>query len=326
MADSARIELETVQLTVERGATTTRIDAYLAEQIPELSRSRIARLLEEGRVRLNGRVPKKSDRPEVGDLIEVEIPPPEPMRLEPEAIPLEIIYEDADLAVIEKPAGLVVHPAPGHRSGTLVHALLHHLDDLSGIGGILRPGIVHRLDRETSGLMIVAKDDIAHRRLARALKRREVERGYLVAAWGHLREDELEVDAPIGRSPRDRQRMAVVEGGRSARTRFRRLERWRGADLIRAELVTGRTHQIRVHLASIGHPVVGDELYGRRAERGVSGPDRLWARDLARRVTRQFLHAAHLGFRHPKSGEWLTFESQLPPDLSAATEWARRTS
>lgn len=315
-----------LRIVVEELPGVVRLDAYLAGRLPELSRSRVVSLLEEGRIWLNGRIPRKSESPASGDVIEVELPAPEPSGLEAEAIPLEIVYEDRDLAVVEKPAGLVVHPAPGHRSGTLVHALLHHLTDLSGIGGELRPGIVHRLDRETSGLLLVAKNDESHRRLSAALKRREVVRRYLVASWGHLRGEEEVVSAPIGRSPTQRQRMAVVEGGRPALTRFRRLERWVGADLLRAELETGRTHQIRVHLASIGHPVVGDAVYGAGAGRGMSGAVRGWAREFERRVPRQFLHAAELGFHHPRSGEWLEFESPLPADLSAAAAWARCSS
>lgn len=315
-----------IEVIVDDTADRVRLDAYLADRIPELSRSRVVSLLESGRIRLNGRLPRKSEVPTAGDLIEVDLPDPEPVGLVPEPIPLEIIYQDADLAVVEKPSGLVVHPAPGHRTGTLVHALLYHLSDLSGIGGELRPGIVHRLDRETSGLLLIAKHDESHRRLSAALKRREIVRRYLVSGWGHLREDEVEVDAPIGRSPTQRQRMAVVEGGRSARTFFRRLERWVGADLLEAELESGRTHQIRVHLSSIGHPVVGDTLYGGGAGRGMSGVIRGWAREFERRVPRHFLHAAVLGFEHPRSGEWLEFRSELPDDLAAAAEWARETS
>lgn len=326
MKEAAEERGEVLRLVVEEPVPVARLDAYIAGRLPGLSRSRVAQLLEAGRIRLNGRVPRKSERPTAGDVIEVVLPPPEAPDIAPEAIPLDIVYEDSDLAVINKPAGLVVHPAPGHPTGTLVHALLHHLEDLSGIGGVLRPGIIHRLDKDTSGLMIVAKNDPAHRRLAAALKRREIRRAYLAAAWGHLAADERTVDAPIGRSPTQRQRMAVVEGGRRAVTHFRRLERWVAADLLRAELETGRTHQIRVHLAWIGHPVVGDATYGAGAERGISGPARGWAKELARRVPRQFLHAAALRFKHPRTGEVLRFTSPLPPDLAAAAEWARRTS
>ncbi|MGH7443966.1 MAG: RluA family pseudouridine synthase, partial [Longimicrobiales bacterium] len=261
------------RLIVEDDPAYARLDAYLAARLPDLSRTRIAQLLADGNVRVNGAAARKSQRPEPHDVVDIDLPAPTPDRLEPQAIPLDIVYQDEDVAVIDKPAGIVVHPAPGHREGTLVHALLHHLGDLSGIGGVLRPGIVHRLDKDTSGLMLVAKHDTAHRALSAALKRREVTRVYLAAAWGHLSADELVVDQPLARSPTHRQRMAVVAGGRPARTHLRRLERWRAADLIRAQLETGRTHQIRVHLAALGHPVVGDGVYGAGGARGMSGPD-----------------------------------------------------
>jgi 23S rRNA pseudouridine1911/1915/1917 synthase len=300
-----------------------RLDAWIALQLPELSRSRVAQLIDDGRVRRNGRIPKKRDIPQPGDVIDIEIPPPEPAWLLPEPIPLDIVHEDDDLLVVDKPAGLVVHPAPGHRTGTLVNALLHHVGELTSVGGVRRPGIVHRLDKQTSGLMLVARTDSAHRALSAALKQRKVRRAYLAAAWGHIAHDELTVDAPIGRSAGDRKRMGVVAGGRNAVTHFRRVERWVAADLLEARLETGRTHQIRVHLMSIGHPVVGDPDYGGGGERGVSGPGRTWARELSRRVPRQFLHAWELEFRHPRTGEALQFRSPLPPDLASAAEWAR---
>ncbi|MFW6078658.1 MAG: RluA family pseudouridine synthase [Gemmatimonadota bacterium] len=315
-----------VRIVVEDDAGAERIDAYLAARLTRYSRSRIARLLRDGRIRLNGRVPKKSERPAPGDVIEVQVPPPEPSPLRPQAIPLDILYEDDDLLVVDKPAGMVVHPAPGHGDGTLVNALLHHVDDLSGIGGVRRPGIVHRLDKDTSGLLVVAKNDDAHRALSRALKRREIRRLYLAVCWGHLDHDEQTIDAPIGRSPRHRKRMAVVDGGRRAVTHLRRLERWVAADLLDVRLETGRTHQIRVHLASIGHPVVGDRTYGERAYRGMSGPVRGWARELERRVPRQFLHATELRFRHPRTGEGLKVSCPLPEELASVAEWARSTS
>jgi 23S rRNA pseudouridine1911/1915/1917 synthase len=299
-----------------------RLDAWLAGRL-DVSRSRAERWIEHGRVMLNGAVPKKRDRPAPGDRVTVTIPPPENSPLAPEAIPLAIVYEDGDLLVIDKPPGLVVHPGAGNRSGTLVNALLHAVHDLSGIGGVLRPGIVHRLDRDTSGLMVVAKNDAAHRALADELKARRIRRIYLAAAWGHLADDEVRVDAPIGRHPVERKRMAVVEGGRPARTRFVRLERWRAADLVRAELETGRTHQIRVHLLHLGHPVVGDRTYAPERHRSFSGADRGWAAALARRVPRQFLHAAELRFTHPRTGEPMHFHAPLPPDLAGAALWAR---
>ena len=311
------------RLVVEDEPAQHRLDAWLAARLPDLSRSRVAQLLTDGHVLVNGAPARKSRRPEPGDIIEVDVPAPVEDTIEPAAIPLDIVFQDADIAVLMKPAGLVVHPAPGHRQDTLVNALLHHLTDLSGIGGVLRPGIVHRLDKDTSGLMLVAKNDAAHRALAAALKRREVRRIYLAAAWGHLSADDVIVDQPIARSPTHRQRMAVVEGGRAARTRLHRLERWRAADLIRAELDTGRTHQIRVHLAHLGHPVVGDTVYGGAGARGISGPDRAWAQALEKRTSRQFLHATELELAHPRTGEQLRFEAPLPPDLAEAAEWAR---
>jgi 23S rRNA pseudouridine1911/1915/1917 synthase len=310
-------------LEVEAQPLAGRLDAWLALRLPELSRSRAAALIEAGRVLVDGKPARKSHRPEAGQVVEVEIPPAEPSEVRAEALPLAIIYEDSDLVVLDKPAGIVVHPAPGHASGTLVNALLFHVGDLSGIGGVRRPGIVHRLDKDTSGLMLVAKNDAAHRRLSVALKAREIRRRYLAAAWGHLREDDVLVEAPIGRAAGDRKRMAVTPGGRQARTRLHRLERWKAADLVRAELDTGRTHQIRVHLAWIGHPVVGDVVYGRGREHGMGGSSASWMRGLAQRVPRQFLHAAELELAHPRTGERLLFESPLPADLAAAASWAR---
>ncbi len=311
-----------------------RLDRHVAERLG-LSRSRAAALVAAGDVRVDGRVPKKADPVAPGQQVEARIPAATPARAEAEDIPVEIVFQDAELAVVNKPPGLVVHPAPGHPAGTLVNALLHHLGDLAGIGGALRPGIVHRLDRDTSGLMVVAKTDAAHQGLSEALKARRVKRVYLAALWGTLDEPRVEVDQPIGRHPRDRVRMAVVPGGRPALTRFRHLESWPAgsdgsagpaaaptASLCEAELGTGRTHQIRVHAAAVGHPVVGDETYGAGRERGFAGPQRGWAAALARRTPRQFLHAHRLGFDHPVTGKAMAFEAPLPSDLAAARDWA----
>jgi len=316
---------ETTHELVVADAPDARLDSYLAERL-DLSRTRAAQLIEAGDVLLNGAPARKRDRPAPGDRISVRLPAPEPAALNPEALPLDILYQDRDLLVLSKAAGMVVHPAPGHRTGTLVNALLHHVGDLSGIGGVLRPGIVHRLDRDTSGLMLVAKHDTAHRRMADDLRTRRIRRSYLAASWGRLSEDQIEVDAPIARHPTDRKRMAVVEGGRRALTRFHRVERWRAADLVRAELETGRTHQIRVHLLHLGHPVVGDATYAQGRERGFSGTARQWALELARRTPRQFLHAAELRFRHPMDRREMRFESPLPRDLQEVADWARETS
>jgi 23S rRNA pseudouridine1911/1915/1917 synthase len=319
MAAEERIELLAGDEAGER------LDTWLAARL-DVSRSRATQLIEEGRVTLNGAAPKKRDRPAPGDRIEVRIPPPAPSHLAAEAIPLAIVYQDDDLLVIDKSAGLVVHPAPGNPTGTLVNALLHAVGDLSGIGGVLRPGIVHRLDKDTSGLMVVAKHDEAHRTLSAELKARRIRRAYLTAAWGHLPQDTVAVDAPIGRHATERKRMAVVPDGRPARTRFIRLERWRAAELLRAELDTGRTHQIRVHLLHLGHPVVGDRTYAAERHKGFGGPERGWAAGLAKRVPRQFLHATELRFTHPRTGEAMRFDSPLPPDLAAAAEWARASA
>jgi 23S rRNA pseudouridine1911/1915/1917 synthase len=251
------------------------------------------------------------------------LPPLEQPRAIAQPLPLEIVYEDRHLLVVNKAAGMVVHPAPGHYEGTLVNALLHHVKDLSGIGGALRPGIVHRLDRDTSGLLVVAKDDATHQALSDALRRRKIRRLYRALSWGHLTETPRTVDAPLGRDPRDRKRMTVREDGRRAVTHLRVRAQWETADLVDVALETGRTHQIRVHLAHLGHPVVGDPLYGAGWERGMGGPARAWAQALARRVPRQFLHARRLQFRHPATGEVLTFESPLPEDLAAVVRWAQ---
>lgn len=316
-------DLEVRHFRVEPGESE-RLDRWLADRV-RLSRSRIAALIDEGRVRVNGETVKKSHVPEAGDEVEVRIPSRPPVRVEPEPIPIRIVWQDEDLAVVEKPAGLVVHPAPGHETGTLVNALLHHLDRVSSVGGDRRPGIVHRLDRETSGLLVVAKTDEAHRSLQAALARRRVRRGYVAAAWGHLDRDELTVDRPLGRDPRNRKKMAVVEGGKRAVTHLRRVERWHSADLLAVRLETGRTHQIRVHLRHLGHPVVNDEVYGPRWEKGFLGAGGRWAEELARRAGRLFLHAARLAFRHPRTGERLSFSSDLPEPLAAAVAWARET-
>lgn len=302
-----------------------RLDRYLAERL-DLTRSQAARLIERGCVRVDGVVARKAEVPRAGTRVEVMFPEPRPAEVVAQAIPLRLVYEDDDVAVVDKPAGLVVHPAPGHPSGTLVNALLYHVKGLSRVAGELRPGIVHRLDRDTSGLLLVAKNDRAHAALSAALARREIRRTYVVACWGHVREKAFTVDAPIGRHPVDRKRTAVIATGRRAVTHFELVERWKAADFLRARLETGRTHQIRVHLSHAGHPVVGDPVYGRGREKSFSGPSGRWAREFAARVPRHFLHAAALEFVHPGRGESLRFESPLPEDLASAAAWARATS
>jgi len=304
---------------------STRLDRFLAERL-EVSRTQAVSLIAEGRVLVNDGAAKKHYVPRPGDSIAVRVPVPRETTLVAEDIPLVIRHEDASLAVVEKPAGLVVHPAPGHPSGTLVNALLHHLDRLSSVGGDTRPGIVHRLDKDTSGLMVVAKTDAAHRALSKALAAREIRRGYVAAVWGHVDEERSTIDRPIGRDPRDRKRMAVREGGRRAVTHIKLLERWIAADLIAVRLQTGRTHQVRVHTQSTGHPVVADPIYAPGWERGFVGAGARWAGQLVRHAGRLFLHAAHLSLTHPETGEHLSFSAELPRDLAEAVEWARRTS
>ena len=308
------------EFVVEAG-TEERLDRFLARRLG-YSRSRCVGLIQAGLVRMDGKEAKKSEAVSAGQRVSVEVPPPEALEAEAQDIPLDVVYEDQDLLVVNKAAGLVVHPAPGHPRGTMVNALLHHVHDLSGIGGKLRPGIVHRLDRDTSGLLVVAKGDEAHIALSNAIRRREVRRIYRAVTWGHLPESPLTVDAPVGRDPRDRKKMAVVEGGRRALTRVRVRERWAAAEYLDVSLRTGRTHQIRVHLAHLGHPVVGDPVYGAKWARGMSGTIRAWAQELERRAPRQMLHSSDLSFLHPISGKEMSFHSPLPADMASVVLWA----
>ncbi len=291
-----------IVLQAERGGI--RVDKYVAEAVPELSRAAAQRLIDEGRIRVNGAIVKASYRLEPGDTISVEIPPPVEVSIAPEAIPLDIVYEDADILVVNKPAGMVVHPAFGHAGGTLVNAVLAHCPDLAGVGGELRPGIVHRLDKDTSGLIVVAKGDAALRNLQAQFKGREVQKAYLALVEGHVSPPAGLIDAPIGRDPRARKKMAVVpRGGREAQTEYRALEFYDAHTLVEAHPLTGRTHQIRIHMAFIGHPIVGDPVYGFRKQRT--------------KAPRLFLHAARLAFRLPSTGEWREFQAPLPDDLAA---------
>ena len=287
-----------------------RLDIFLVSVLPEQSRSQIQRLIKEGRVLVNGRAAKSNQPVHEGERVTVEIPAPVDPEPSAEALPLTILYQDRDLIVIDKPAGMVVHPAAGHASGTLVNALLHHVDDLSGIGGEKRPGIVHRLDRGTSGLMVVAKHDAAHDELSRQFREREVEKEYIALVWGEVQAGRR-IDAPIGRDPANRKKMSArARRSREAVTRIVRAERVHPMlTLARIAIHTGRTHQIRVHLSAIGHPVVGDPLYG-GIHRRVPGD--------ARAIThldRPFLHAARLVFTHPSEDRRMEFESPLPADL-----------
>ena len=288
------------RLTLTADRPGERADALLARLVPDLTRSAAQKLLERGAVTLNGGLARKNDRPAPGDVLEVVLPDPEPIDLVPQDIPLDVVYEDGDVIVVNKPAGLVVHPAPGHPDGTLVNALLYHCGtSLSGINGELRPGIVHRIDRDTSGLIIAAKNDRAHLALAAQLQDHSLARTYEAVAVGGLRKDSGTVDAPIGRHPVDRKKMAVDrKNGREAITHWTVLARYPGYTHVECRLETGRTHQIRVHLASIGHPLLGDTVYG--AKKPVPG------------LAGQCLHARRLRFVHPATGEPVELECPLP--------------
>jgi 23S rRNA pseudouridine1911/1915/1917 synthase len=280
-------------------AASPRLDRFLAEHADDLSRSAAARLIKSHLVRVNGRPADPADRVGVGDVVDFEIPEAYVTDAAAEQIPLDVVYEDEDIVVLNKPAGMVVHPAPGHYTGTLVHALLGRGGSWSSAGGAARPGIVHRLDKGTSGLIVVARNDVSHRKLSAQLKDRSLSRTYLAIVRGRVKDDAGELEGPIGRHPKERKRMAVVSGGRFARTRYEVVERRPGHTLLRCDLDTGRTHQIRVHLAALGHPVAGDVEYG-GGEPELSHP---------------MLHAWRLRLRHPRTGQEMSFEAPRPDDF-----------
>ncbi len=296
---------ELLQLVVDPADEGDRLDRYVAGKAPDLSRTYARYLIENARVLLNNRQARPSALVRAGDVVTVHLPEPQPAGLLAEAIPLQIVYENDDVVVIDKPAGMVVHPAPGHERGTLVNALIARYPEMA-ISGDLRPGIVHRLDRDTSGLLVAARNDRALRSLQAQQQARRMLKIYLVVVEGRMHEAEGVIDAPIARHPTDRVRMAVVAGGRPARTHWRVLEELGEYTLLEARLETGRTHQIRVHCASHNRPVLADPLYGPKRPRATFG------------LTRQFLHAHRLGFALPSSGEWVEFTSPLPTDLEAA--------
>lgn len=289
-----------MKANIKAEASGARIDVFITESLPEISRNGAQRLLEDGCVTLHGIAVRKSYKVCAGDEFEIELPEPEESALTPEDIPLDIVFEDDDVIVVNKPRGMVVHPAPGHAGGTLVNALMYHCgDSLSGIGGEKRPGIVHRIDMDTSGLLIVAKNDRAHAFLSSQLADRSLSRTYEAVVYGRVKSDSGVVDAPIGRHPTDRKRMAVTErGSRNAVTHYEVIARYNGFTHIRCKLETGRTHQIRVHMAYIGHPLVGDLVYGKKKpDKGISG---------------QCLHARELKFIHPATGEEIHLTTELP--------------
>ena len=287
-------------LNFEADSEGERLDAFLANRCADMSRSRLGALIRQGCVTVDEKPAKPSTRLRRTQTIALRIPQPSASALEPQRIALDVVYEDGDLLVVNKPAGMTVHPAPGHPDGTLVNAALAHCPDLQGIGGTIRPGIVHRLDKDTSGLLVVAKNDNAHRRLSAQLKARAFRKVYLALTHGRVTPAEAIIEAPIGRSNSNRQRMAIVDGGREAVTRYLVVRRYSAHTLVEIRPTTGRTHQIRVHFASLGYPLVGDATYGK-----ADGS-----------LNRHFLHATSLGFRHPASDEYHEFTSALPSELT----------
>ncbi len=300
MTDADFLDEPDYELTA--GAEGDRLDRLVADCLPDLSRTRIQALIKEGRVTVNGAPSKPAYRVEEGERIAVYLPPPEPSAFLPEAIPLDVLYEDADLIALNKPAGMVVHPAHGHTSGTLVNAALYRWPELRQVGDEYRAGIVHRLDKDTSGVIVIARTPAAHRALAEQFAGRSVSKRYLALVEGHPDSPTGRIEAPIGRDPRQRKQMAVVRGGREAISEFRLLASYADYALLEVVIFTGRTHQIRVHLAFIGHPVVGDTVYGHRRQR--------------LRLDRHFLHAAELTLHSPTTGEPLTFAAPLPEELA----------
>ncbi|MBI4389889.1 MAG: RluA family pseudouridine synthase [Nitrospinae bacterium] len=312
--------MEYFQYDIDPACEKKRLDVFLTEVQSEISRSYVQKLIESGQVTVNGVLARSSYKLKVGDRVEMAIPEPSPLEVTPEDIPLNIVYEDSSILIVDKPAGMVVHPAPGHSGGTLVNALLYHYSKLpralSGTGpgaavicGVERPGIVHRLDKDTSGLIAVAKTDAAQQSLSRQFKDRDIKKIYLALALGAVKNSSGTIDAPIARHKVQRKKMATArEGGRSAETRYEVVRRFEWFSYLRLRPKTGRTHQIRVHLASIGHPILGDALYG-----GNAGPKRP-------RMPRQALHAHKLELIHPQTGEWMSFESPLPADMAEFME------
>jgi 23S rRNA pseudouridine1911/1915/1917 synthase len=301
-------------LTLQVEGKGDRLDIWLSEQLVDLSRSRIQKLIEDGNVELNGLVCRaKKTKVHSGDRLSLSIPPAQTLDLQPEPIPLEILYEDDHLVVINKPAGLVVHPSPGHESGTLVNALLHHCKNLAGIGGVQRPGIVHRLDKDTTGAIVVAKTDFAHQHLQAQIKAKTARREYLGVVYGSFPNDSGVIDLPIARHPLDRQKMTVVpieKGGRNAVTHWQVMERLGNYNLIHFRLETGRTHQIRVHSSYLGHPIVGDPIYSSNRSVGVN-------------LSGQALHAWKLTLQHPISGEWIEAVAPVPNEFTKLLEVLR---
>lgn len=313
----------TFSFLITKEESEQRVDTFLASHMTALTRSRVQDLIRDGQVRVNGDPPKRSYRLKAGDDVTISIPAPLPYHLKPESVPFIPVYEDASLIVVNKPPGMVIHPAPGHGTGTLVHGLLQHCSGLSGIGGILRPGIVHRLDKDTSGLLVVAKNDRAHQRLADQFKAGRVHKRYVAIVHGLVRGERGEIELPIARHPRRRKEMSVArEGGRRALTRWQRVETLGGMfTLLHVTPKTGRTHQIRVHLSYLGHPIVGDSVYGYKRQ--------WWKKNFPQEkgpqtaIPRQMLHAESLGFIHPDSEQYCEFQAALPEDMQGVLNMLR---
>ncbi|KGX88520.1 RluA family pseudouridine synthase [Pontibacillus litoralis] len=293
------------QYNITQEEQGTRLDKWLTGHLEETSRSQVQSWITDGHVLVNGQSVKSNYKCQLGDDIEWSIPEPEPLEIQPENIPLDIVYEDEDVIVVNKPKGMVVHPSAGHESGTLVHALLYHCTDLSGINGVMRPGIVHRIDKDTSGLLMVAKNDKAHASLAEQLVNKTVDRKYIAIVHGEISHEYGTIEAPIGRDLKDRQKMAVVEGGKEATTHFRVLHVYKQFSFVECVLETGRTHQIRVHMKYIDHPLAGDPKYGPRRTLDLNG---------------QALHAGHIAFTHPTTNERLSFDREAPESFQLALQ------
>ncbi len=304
------------QFTINEPQIGKRLDAFLASQLAEVSRTRLQRAIEDGDVLVNERAVKPSYKLRAGDQIEIDLPEPGAVELLAEPIPLKIIHEDEDLIVVDKPAGMVVHPGAGIESGTLANALVYHFNELSGTAGRIRPGIVHRLDKDTSGLIVVAKNDVAHTKLSEQFHDRKVFKMYVALVYGRVSQSIGDIEANIGRSPHHRMKMAVLRGGagRYAHTIFQVVDRYSDFSLLKVQIKTGRTHQIRVHLAHTAHPVVGDALYGQGRENSVHD---VKMKRAIRSLNRHFLHAAQLEFAHPRTGGVMKFESPLPSELTS---------
>ncbi|MGB7062801.1 MAG: RluA family pseudouridine synthase [Candidatus Zixiibacteriota bacterium] len=316
-----------IEISAPKKASGKRIDQFLSQENLGLSRAFIQKLILDRHILVDGKPTKSSYKIRGGEKIRVDVPPLEKPSLEPENIPLDIVYEDSDLLVVNKRAGMVVHPAVGNYSHTLVNALLFHCQDLSGINRVLRPGIVHRLDKNTSGLLVVAKNDSAHLGLAGQIQNRTLLREYVAVTWGHMPEKEGNIEAPIGRAMRDRKKMAVTRiKGRESLTQYKLLERYDLCDLLSIRLKTGRTHQIRVHLSYLNHPVLGDPEYGGRQKwiKGIHDAKRPLAQKLLSVIERQALHARKLGFVHPRTREPKEFHSPLPEDMGSLLNLLRR--